>query len=180
MKCKLSQRLSALSPLSFRKIVSVWDNLEDSKKSLQSLTSRLLKEDTRNKSYREDSKEDAAFFATKQFGRPNQAEEPSSSGGHQHTSTERGSKQKRKCTFCSADGHLEEHCWTKKRIVRELHAKANAKANLARHVPQPPAKNERAFPFPDDYAFTSRLRALLSKMNDDRVNTDWWIDSGTT
>jgi hypothetical protein len=82
-------------PPSFRHIVSVWDNLEDSKKSLESLTSRLLKEEMRKQ-----------FFAPKQFGRSNQPEESSSSGDHHQTSTE--SRRKKKCTFCSNDGHLEE------------------------------------------------------------------------
>ena len=97
---------------------------------------------------------------------------------HHQTSTE--SRRKKKCTFCSNDGHLEEHCWTKKRIVRDLQAKASSKANLARHVPQSLPKNGRPSFFPDDYAFTSYLLALISKMNDSRVNTDWWIDLGTT
>lgn len=154
-------------PPSFRHIVSVWDNLEDSKKSLESLTSRLLKEETQNKSYGKAPKEDAAFFAPKQFGRSNQPKESSSSGDHHQTSTK--SRRKKKCTFCSNDVHLEEHCWTKKRIVRELQAKASSKANLARHVPQSLPKNGRPSFFTDDYAFTSRLLALLSKMNVSRL-----------
>lgn len=51
-------------PPSFRHIVSVWDNFEDSKKTLQLLTARLLKEETRNKSYKESPRKE------KPLGRP--------------------------------------------------------------------------------------------------------------
>lgn len=49
-------------PPSFRHFVSAWDSLSDDRKTVAFLTSRLLKEETRNKMYGGHTEMDAAFF----------------------------------------------------------------------------------------------------------------------
>ena len=49
-------------PPSFRHVVSAWENLDDSKKTIALLTARLLKDENMNKAYGNAETSDAAFF----------------------------------------------------------------------------------------------------------------------
>ena len=97
-------------PPSYKHIVSVWDNMDDSKKTLQSLRSRLFKEEARNKGCQEEDDVNAAFFAKKEMSsqqstQPAAARPPSQSSAArfssqpsaQHSSGRGRGFRKRKC-----------------------------------------------------------------------------------
>ena len=92
-------------PPSFRSVVSAWENVEEAKRKLPLLTTRLLKEESLNKMHEsEESAEDKAFFSRRSNQvRPKDAQ---------------SSKKidKRICYFCDPNGktgHVEECCWVK-------------------------------------------------------------------
>lgn len=89
-------------PPSFRSVKSAWENVDDSKKTLQLLTTRLLKEESYNQEF-EGVHSDAAFFAKQ---------------------TEPGFKTKKNvsCEYCGRRGHVEEKCWKKAREVSDTQA----------------------------------------------------------
>lgn len=109
-----------LSP-SYKHIISVWDNMDDSKKTLQSLRSRLFKKDARNKGCQEEDGVNAAFFAKKQEMPSQQSTYPQSSAAclpsqppAQHSFGRGRGFRRRNCNYCGGKNHWERQCWTKK------------------------------------------------------------------
>ena len=105
-------------PPSYKHIVLVWDNMDDSKKTLQSLRSRLFKEEAPNKGCREEDDANAAFFPKKQeisseqSTQPAAARRPSQSSARlssqpsaQHSSGRGRGFRKRKCNYCGKNNH---------------------------------------------------------------------------
>lgn len=139
---------------SFRHIISVWDNMDDTKKILSSLTARLLKEKTRSKAYKEQASEASnSAFLSKKF--------------HQTSSAGR---ERRLCNFCGKRNHWEGQCLRKKKMMGE----GRSSANLAQyHYPLDRPADEG----PVDYTFTSL--SFTSKMAG-RQATDWYLDSGAS
>lgn len=153
---QLITKITMTLPPSFDSLVDVWENLDDDKKSMQLLISRLLKhESTRKMTGRDSSLEDAAFFAK----RPRSGSLPES-----------GSKQRPpriKCNFCGKRGHTEEKCWEKERQEKAKQTNQDdAKANMA-----------RTNYWPDHYAFTSI--SFLTSLPD-RDSAKWYADSGAS
>lgn len=145
-------------PPSFRSVVSAWENVEEAKKKLPLLTTRLLKEESLNKMHEsEESAEDKAFFSRRSNQvRPKDAQ---------------SSKKidKRICYFCDPNGktgHIEERCWVKHgRPTRSL---KNADAALSQHHTE----------WPLDYGFSSHITSYLSSTCRDPKN--WFADSGAS
>ena len=162
-------------PPSFRSVVSAWDNLDESKKKLSLLTSRLLKEESLNKVY--DSNEnpaDTAFFAKRlPSSAPNPSSNPATSSGKgngEGFSSRYKGKNPRFCNFCKRPGHVEETCWKKSGTGPPGPPTANTQhANMAYNKQEPE--------WPGDYAFTSH--SLLSAV-DGHKSTDWYADSGAS
>lgn len=92
-------------PRNFRSVVSAWENVEDPKKRLSLLTTRLLKEKSLNKlqDYGE-STADKAFFSR----RSNQALPKDAQPSKKI--------EKRICYYCDPNGrvgHTKDECWVK-------------------------------------------------------------------
>ncbi|KZR98704.1 putative Copia protein (Gag-int-pol protein), partial [Daphnia magna] len=105
----------------YKHIISVWDNMDDSKKTLQSLRSRLFKKDARNKGCQEEDGVNAAFFAKKQEMPSQQSTYPQSSTAclpsqppAQHSFGRGRGFRRRNCNYCGGKNHWERQCWTKK------------------------------------------------------------------
>ena len=70
-------------PPSVRHVVSAWENLDGSKKTVALLTARLLKDENLNKAYGNAETSDAAFFAQRTENRQ-PFMQPSGSGNNVH------------------------------------------------------------------------------------------------
>lgn len=139
-------------PPSFEIVVAAWENLEDDKKTLQLLISRLLKHESLRKMTKGDENPDAAFFANR-FKPAAEKQNPA----HQRN-------PRPKCSFCGKRNHTEERCWEKER--QEKAKQTDDRAHMA-HTDH----------WPDHYAFTSI--SFLSSMPD-RDSTKWYVDSGAS
>jgi len=149
-------------PPSFRSVVSAWENVEDSKKKLPLLTTRLLKEESLNKMHDNgESAEDKAFFSR----RSNQV----------RSKDARPSKKIDKiiCYYCGPSGrigHTEERCWVKHgrpgRSSQNLLQTADAA--LSHHHTE----------WPVDYGFSSCITSFLSSTS--RNLKQRFADSGAS
>lgn len=90
-------------PSSFCHFFSLWDNLQDDKKNIASLTARLLEEETLNKMYGVQEEADAAFVTRQQ---------PSFSKNQ--STLKKNSKPRIQCSYsyCQKPVHNEASCWT--------------------------------------------------------------------
>lgn len=109
MICKI---LSTL-PHRFHYLLWTWDNVPRSEKTVEALTLRLLKEETRNKiqeGINED--EEKAFFMSRGQGQAsNQTQRPLSAEEKKRRSARIAElKQKTKCRKCGKRGHWEREC----------------------------------------------------------------------
>ena len=139
-------------PPSFRSVRSAWENVDDSKKTLQLLTTRLLKEESYNQEF-EGVHSDAAFFAKQ---------------------TEPGFKMKNNvsCGYCGRKRLVEEDCWKKAQDERESQAKfahSYGKSEPSYHSSQHKPS------WSGDYAFQCSISNHPSPKDD-----NWLVDSGAS
>jgi transposase InsO family protein len=165
-------------PPSYKHIVSVWDNMDDSKKTLQSLRSRLFKEEARNKGCQEEDGANAAFFAKKQEMSNQQSTQPAaahipSQPPAQHSSGRGRGFRKRRCNYCGGSNHWESTCWTKKDHMERgvPNGFQPLQAQFAQFKPQ------RQPDWPGDYAFTTLPGDIQFEGN---FRDNWYVDSGCT
>jgi transposase InsO family protein len=165
-------------PPSYKHIVSVWDNMDDSKKTLQSLRSRLFKEEARNKGCQEEDGANAAFFAKKQEMSNQQSTQPAaahipSQPPAQHSSGRGRGFRKRRCNYCGGPNHWESTCWTKKDHMERgvPNGFQPLQAQFAQFKPQ------RQPDWPGDYAFTTLPGDIQFEGN---FRDNWYVDSGCT
>jgi transposase InsO family protein len=165
-------------PPSYKHIVSVWDNMDDSKKTLQSLRSRLFKEEARNKGCQEEDGANAAFFAKKQEMSNQQSTQPAaahipSQPPAQHSSGRGRGFRKRRCNYCGGSNHWESTCWTKKDHMERgvPNGFQPLQAQFAQFKPQ------RQPDWPGDYAFTTLPVDIQFEGN---FRDNWYVDSGCT
>ncbi len=141
-------------PPSFDVVTAAWENLDDDKKTMQLLISRLLKHEGMKKTRGGDNPEDAAFFASR--FKP--------SHGGQHPAQHKNPRPK--CGNCGRRNHTEDKCWEKERQEKAKQNTTEEKAHMA--------KTDH---WPDHYAFTSI--SFLSSLPD-RDPTKWYADSGAS
>jgi hypothetical protein len=145
-------------PPSFRSVVSAWENVEEAKKKLPLLTTRLLKEESLYKMHdSEESSEDKALFSR----RSNQVRPKDAQSCKKI--------DKRICYFCDPNGktgHIEERCWVKH--GSPTCSLKNADAALSQHHAE----------WPLDYGFSSHITSYLSSTCRDPKS--WFADSGAS
>lgn len=147
-------------PTSFKTVISAWENVEDDKKKLPLLTTRLLKEESLSKMHGGESAADAAFFSRRE-NQVNSKELPS-----------KKKLDKRVCFYCDPNGkvgHLEEKCWVKHgRHGRHDSRLGSANAALSNHTE-----------WPIDYGFSAYITSYLSSLLN-RNSREWFADSGVS
>lgn len=102
----LMSRILTSLPQKFNYFHSAWDSVEDSKRTLENLTTRLMSEELRLKSQDDVRDESAALIAGNQ---------KSNFQHKQHKNESENKRQEVKCYNCGISGHL------KKRLFQVLH-----------------------------------------------------------
>lgn len=160
---KIITKILFTLPPSFKTVISAWENVEDDKKKLPLLTTRLLKEESLSKMPGGESAADAAFFSRRE-NQVNSKELPC-----------KKNLNKRVCFYCDPNGkvgHLEEKCWVKHgrhgRHGRHDSRLGSANAALSNHTE-----------WPIDYGFSAYITSYLSSLLN-RNSREWFADSGAS
>lgn len=166
-------KITMTLPPSYRPFLSAWNNIEESKKTIALLTTRLQCEENMSKmaGMAIGNQSDSAFFASKQ--KPAKWH-PSSTNLNDSQNKKKNANAKRpKCNFCTKRGfkstHGEDVCWRKESY---LEGKQDASAESALAVKSSNHQHRKQDTCDDDYAFSSSGLIPSSKY--------WHADSGCT
>lgn len=157
-------KITCTLPPSFRHFVSAWDNVAEADKTLDTLTARLLKEETLNERYGEEegTKRDAAFFARNSGAKSSNPPRDGVPGP-----SRKGKRERPYCNYCKKFWHTIDVCRVRLRKENEREQQSD-QAKKAKTSDQNDSESQ------SDLAFlsTSCLNA--------RQAHEWYADSGAT
>ena len=158
-------------PKSYRYLISAWDSLDESKKTKNALTARLLKEKTLNIKYdKEDDRDEVAFTA--KGSRCHGVSGGSLRSQSSHSNAIKDSwKKKVKCYICEKIGHIAKEC----RSRSDGYSSSSTKNKSRDHRNNSASKQGGKF-----HRNGGALTALSSTALLVNVKEDWIVDCGAT